>query len=131
MTNLPREVIEAQSLYEQMYCARGDMENRIKEQQLYLFADRTSSATMQANHLRLYFSSLAYVLMNELRTQVLQGTELTQAQCHTIRLKLFKIGARVRISVRRIVVSMATGYPYQNTFFQIMKNLKLAYPQLC
>jgi hypothetical protein len=131
VTNLPREVIEAQSLYEQMYCARGDMENRIKEQQLYLFADRTSSATMRANQLRLYFSSLAYVLMNELRIQGLQGTELAQAQCHTIRLKLFKIGARVRISVRRIVVSMATGYPYQNTFFQIMKNLKLAYPQLC
>jgi hypothetical protein len=131
VTNLPPEVIEAQSLYEQMYCARGDMENRIKEQQLYLFADRTSSATMKANQLRLYFSSLAYVLMNELRAQGLQGTELAQAQCHTIRLKLFKIGARVRLSVRRIVVSMATGYPYQNTFFQIMKNLKLAYPQLC
>jgi hypothetical protein len=114
-----------------MYCARGDMENRIKEQQLYLFADRTSSATMKANQLRLYFSSLAYVLMNELRTQGLQGTELAQAQCHTIRLKLFKIGARVRISVRRIYVSMATGYPYQNTFIQIMKNFKLAYPQLC
>jgi len=131
VTNLPREVIEPQTLYEQMYCGRGDMENRIKEQQLYLFADRTSSATMKANQLRLYFSSLAHVLMNELRTQGLQGTELAQAQCHTIRLKLFKIGARVRISVRRIVVSMATGYPYQNTFFQIMKNLKLAYPQLC
>ena len=131
VTNLPREVIEAQKLYEQVYCARGDMENRIKEQQLYLFADRTSSATMKANQLRLYFSSLTYVLMNELRTQGLQGTELAQAQCHTIRLKLFKIGARVHISVRRIVVSMATGYPYQNTFFQIMKNLKLAYPQLC
>jgi hypothetical protein len=131
VTNLPREVIEAQSLYEHLYCARGDMENRIKEQQLYLFADRTSSATMKANQLRLYFSSLAYVLMNELRIQGLQGTELAQAQCHTIRLKLFKIGARVRISVRRIVVSMATGYPYQSTFLQIMKNLKLAYPQLC
>jgi hypothetical protein len=86
---------------------------------------------MKANQLRLYFSSLAYVLMNELRIQGLQGTELAQAQCHIIRLELFKIGARVRISVRRIVVSMATGYPYQNTFFQIMKNLKLAYPQLC
>jgi hypothetical protein len=131
VTNLPREVIEPQTLYEQMYCGRGDMENRIKEQQLYLFADRTSSATMKANQLRLNFSSLAHVLMNELRTQGLQGTELAQAQCHTIRLKLLKIGARVRISVRRIVVSMATGYPYQNTFFQIMKNLKLAYPQLC
>jgi len=69
VTNLPRDVLEAQKLYEQMYCARGDMENRIKEQQLYLFADRTSSATIKANQLRLYFSSLAYVLMNELRTQ--------------------------------------------------------------
>ena len=131
VTNLPRELIEAQSLYEQLYCGRGDMENRIKEQQLYLFADRTSSATMKANQLRLYFSSLAYVLMNELRTQGLQGTELAKAQCHTIRLKLFKIGARVRISVRRIYISMASGYPYQKTFFQVMKNFKLAYPQLC
>jgi hypothetical protein len=131
VTNLPPEVIEAQSLYEQLYCARGDMENRIKEQQLYLFADRTSSVTMKANQLRLYFSSLAYVLMNELRTRGLQGPELAQAQCHTIRLKLFKIGARVRISVRRIYVSMATSYPYHNTFFQVMKNFKLAYPQLC
>jgi len=72
VTNLPREVMEAQKLYEKLYCARGDMENRIKEQQLYLFADRTSSATMKANQLRLYFSSLAYVLMNELRAQGLQ-----------------------------------------------------------
>jgi hypothetical protein len=131
VTNLPREVIEAQKLYEQLYCARGDMENRIKEQQLYLFAARTSSATMKANQLRLYFSSLAYVLMNELRTQGLQGTEFAQAQCHTIRLKLFKIGARVRTSVRRIYVSMASGYPYQRTMFQILNNLTRAYPQLC
>jgi hypothetical protein len=116
VTNLSREVIEAQSLYEQIYCARGDMENRIKEQQLCLFADRTSSATMKANQLRLYFSSLAYMLMNALRTQGLRGTQLAQAQCHTFRLKLLKIGARVRISVRRIYVSMATGYPNQNTF---------------
>jgi hypothetical protein len=86
---------------------------------------------MKANQLRLYFSSLAYVLMNELRTQGLQGIKLAQDQCHTIRLKLFKIGARVRISVRRIVVSMASGYPYQNAFLHIMKNLKLSYPQLC
>jgi len=75
-TNLPREVIQAQSLYEQMYCACGDMEKRIKEQQLYLFSARTSSATMKANQLRLCFSSPAYVLINELRTQGLQGTEV-------------------------------------------------------
>ena len=107
------------------------MENRIKEQQLYLFADRTSSAMMKANQLRLYFSSLAYVLMNELRSRVLAGTEFAKAQCHTIRLKLLKIGAQVRISVRRIYLSMASGYPYQKTFFQIMGNIKREYPQLC
>jgi len=86
------------------------MENRIKEQQLYLFADRTSSATMRANQLRVWFSSVAYVLMNELRQVALNGTELARAQCHTIRLKLLKIGARVTISVRRIVIHIATGY---------------------
>ncbi len=107
------------------------MEKRVKEQQLYLFSDQTSSATMQANQLRLYFSSLAYVLMNELRTRVLQDTEFAKAQCHTIRLKLLKIGAQVRVSVRRIYLSCASSYPYQQTFFQILRNLKNAYSQLC
>jgi hypothetical protein len=130
-TNLPRGELAAQKLYEELYCARGDMENRIKEQQLYLFADRTSSASMQANQLRLYFSALAYVLMNELRTRALQGTQFAQAQCHTIRLKLLKIGAQVRVSVRRVYVSMASSYPYQQSFLQIFRNLKRAYPQLC
>jgi len=130
-TNLAREQIAAQELYEEVYCARGDMENRIKEQQLYLFSDRTSSATMQANQLRLYFSSLAYVLLSELRRQALRGTQFAKAQCNTIRLKLLKIGAHVRISVRRIYLSFASGYPYQDTFFQILGNLKKAYPQLC
>ncbi len=128
VTNISREQIEARQLYEEVYCARGEMENRIKEQQLYLFADRTSSATMRANQLRLYFSSLAYVIMNELRKVALQGTELTRAQCHTIRLKVLKIGAQVKISFRRIHVSISTGYPYQDLFFQIMENLKKAYP---
>ena len=118
-------------LYEQLYCGRGDMENRIKEQQLYLFSDRTSSATMRANQLRLYFSSLAYVLMSELRRRALQGTEFAKAQCHTIRLKLLKIGAQVRVSVRRISVSFASSYPSQGTFIQVLANLKKAYPQLC
>jgi hypothetical protein len=107
------------------------MENRLKEQQLYLFSDRTSSATMQANQLRLYFSSLAYVLMNELRIRALENTEFARAQGHTIRLKLLKIGAQVRLSVRRIYVSLASSYPYQQTLFQILGNLKNAYPQLC
>ena len=127
-TNLERERFAAQELYEEVYCARGDMENRIKEQQLYLFSDRTSSATMQANQLRLYFSSLAYVLLSELRRQALRGTQFAKAQCNTIRLKLLKIGAHVRISVRRIYLSFASGYPYQETFYQILGNLKKAYP---
>jgi hypothetical protein len=131
VTNLAPELIEASQLYERLYCARGDMENRIKEQQLYLFADRTSSFAMRANQLRLYFSSIAYVLMSALRRQGLQGTEFARAQCHTIRLKLLKIGAQVRVSVRRIYVSLSSAYPYQDTFCQSLANLKRAYPQLC
>jgi hypothetical protein len=131
VSNLPRELIAAAELYETHFCARGDTENRIKEQQLYLFADRTSSSTLRANQLRLYFSSLAYVLLSELRRRVLPGTEFAQAQCHTIRLKLLKIGAQVRVSVRRIYVSLASGYPYQEAFYRIMANLKQAYPLLC
>jgi hypothetical protein len=131
VSNLPRQLLEATQLYEKLYCARGDMENRIKEQQLYLFADRTSSFAMHANQLRLYFSSIAYVLMSALRRGGLQGTELAQAQCQTIRLKLLKIGAQVRISVRRIYVSLSSAYPYQEAFFQTLRNLQRAYPQLC
>jgi hypothetical protein len=131
VSNLERDVMPPRQLYEGLYCSRGDVENRIKEQQLYLFSDRTSSATMRANQLRLYFSSLAYVLMSELRRRALQGTEFAKAQCHTIRLKLLKIGAQVRVSVRRISVSFASSYPYQGTFCQVMKNFKRAYPQLC
>jgi len=131
VTNLGREEIAARELYEDMYCARGDRENRIKEQQLYLFADRTSSATMRVNKLRLYFSSLAYVLLSELRRGALQGTQFAKSQCHTIRLKLLKIGAQVRISVRRVSVSFASSYAYQGVFFRIVQNLRRAYPQLC
>ena len=93
VTNLSSREYEAQELYEKLYCARGEMENRIKEQQLYLFADRTSSATMRANQLRLWFSSLAYVILNELRRVGLRGTEWREATCQSIRLKLLKIGA--------------------------------------
>jgi hypothetical protein len=130
-TNLFRDEIEGQKLYEQVYCARGDMENRIKEQQLYLFADRTSSALMRSNQLRVYFSALAYVLLSELRRRALAGTQFAKAQCHTIRLKLLKIGAQVRVSVRRVSVSFASSYPYQRVFCQIAENLKRAYPTLC
>ncbi|MCP4368615.1 MAG: IS1380 family transposase [Deltaproteobacteria bacterium] len=127
VTSLKREEIDARTLYEKEYCARGEMENRIKEQQLYLFADRTSTETMRANQLRLWFSSVAYVLLDELRRIGLCSTDFAKAQCHTIRNKLFKIGAQIRISVRRICVSLADGYPYQRIFRQAYDNLRMAY----
>src|SRR5262249_1621804 len=93
VASLPKRQMGAQYTYERTYCARGDMENRVKEQQLSLFADRARTATMHANQLRLYFSSIAYMLMHALRRLTLQGTDLSNAQCTTIRLKLLKIGA--------------------------------------
>ena len=98
-------------LYEEVYCARGEMENRIKEQQLSLFADRTSAATMRANQIRLWFSSVAYLLMQAVRRLALKGTAMEKAQCQTIRLKLLKIGAQVKITVRKVWVSLAEGCP--------------------
>ncbi len=103
------------------------MENRIKEQQLDLFADRTSTATMRANQLRLYFASFAYVLMHGLRRLGLAGTPLARAQCTTIRLKLLKIGTRLRITARKLWLSFAESYPYAAEFAQVLKNLR-AYP---
>lgn len=97
VTSLPAELYDAHDLYEKMYCARGDMENRIKEQQLMLFAARTSTKKMHSNQVRLYFSSLAYVVMQALRRLGLVGTVIAKAQCDTIRLRLFKIGARGRL----------------------------------
>jgi hypothetical protein len=127
VTNLRADEYEGQELYEKLYRARGEMENRIKEQQLYLFADRTSSATMRANQLRLWFSSLAYVILNELRGVGLRGTRMADATCQTMRLKLLKTGAHVRVSVRRVTVSMAGGYPDQILFGTILDNLQRAY----
>jgi pimeloyl-ACP methyl ester carboxylesterase len=101
VTSLSAEEWEARALYEQLYGARGEMENRIKEQ-LALFADRTSTAWLRSNQVRLYFSSVAYLLMQALRRLGLRGTELAQAQCATIRLKLLKIGAQIRVTVRRV-----------------------------
>ena len=116
VTSLPATQVDARALYERVYCARGDMENRIKECQLDLFADRTSAATMQANQLRLWFASLAYVLLSALRRRALRHTRLANACCRTIRLKLLKIGALVRISVRRIHIAMASACPYTTEF---------------
>lgn len=111
VTSLTRRQCKAKALYEQLYCARGDMENRIKECQLDLYADRTSTATLRANQLRLWLSSMAYVLLCALRRIGLQQTALADATCGSIRLKLLKIGALVRISVRRIKIAMASGCP--------------------
>ncbi len=127
VTSLGEEDFKAQELYEDLYCARGDMENRIKEQQLCLFADRTSSATFSANHLRLWFSGVAYVLMTELRRVGLRGTKLERAQCGTIRNKLLKIGAQISLSVRRVWVRCAGGFPYQKLFAQVLSNLREEY----
>ena len=129
VTSLPRTRIDARALYEDLYCARGEMENRIKEQQLDLFADRTSSATMKANQLRLWFSSMAYVLLNELRRIALRHTQFADATCGTIRLKLLKIGALVRRSVRRIKFAMASGFPWQNEFALAYVYLERAFPR--
>ena len=124
VTSLPADELDAAAVYENEYCARGEMENRIKEQQLYLFADRTSAATMRANQLRLWFSSVAYVLVNALRDFGLKGTSLEKAQCHTIRLKLFKIGAAIRITVRKVWVSLSASHPYATTWIRAVDNLQ-------
>src|SRR5215471_2767198 len=115
VTSLPAESWAAAALYEKTYCARGEMENRIKEQ-LNLFADRMSTESLRANQLRLYFSSLAYVLIHALRRLGLAATEWAQAQVQTIRLRLLKIAAEVRLSVRRIAVSFSNAYPWKNIF---------------
>ena len=124
VTNVPIEELGAQELYEEEYCARGDMENRIKEQQLFLFADRTSTAFLWSNQIRLWFSSVAYTLLQYLRAFCLEGTALAKAQCNTIRLKLLKIGALVKISVRRVLISLAESYPYRNLFMQVLRNIR-------
>jgi len=111
-------------LYETVYCARGEMENRIKEQQLYLFADRTSTHGMASNQLRLYFSSFAYVIMETLRRLALHGTEMAKAQCSTIRLKLFKIGAQIRVSVRKVWLSISESYPFADLMNQVLRRLQ-------
>ena len=111
VTSLRRNACKARHLYEKVYCARGEMENRIKECQLDLYADRTSAATMRANQLRLWFHSMAYVLLCAMRRIGLHDTAFAQATCGTIRLKLLKIGALVRISVRRVKIAMASACP--------------------
>ena len=130
VTNIPASERGAKELYEQDYCARGEMENRIKEQQLCLFADRTSCRTMRANQLRLWFSTLAYVMLNVLRERGLKGTQLETARCDTIRTKLLKIGASITITVRKVWVQLASACPYQKVFESVWKNLLAWKPQV-
>ena len=130
----PRYVVtnlkgDGQVLYEKLYCARGEMENRIKEQQLCLFADRTSCGTMRANQLRLWFSSLAYVMLQTLREVGLKETELERAQCDTIRLKVLKIGAQIRVTFRKVWIALAESYPWRTLFAQIWANLRRLPPR--
>ena len=124
VTSLGCDRLDARMLYEDLYCARGEMENRIKEQQLMLFADRTSAATMRANQLRLYFSSLAYVLVHALRRVALAGTALARAQVTTIRLTLLKIGARVRVTTRKVWLALASGCPHAALFTHVHATLR-------
>jgi len=126
VTSLSPQEADARTLYEDLYCARGDMENRIKEQQLDLFADRTSTHTLRANQIRLYFSSFAYILLCALRRLGLQDSELARAQCGTIRTRLLKLGAQVRVSVRRVWISLSESFPAQALFIQALCRIQAA-----
>ncbi len=123
VTSLSVEEADARHLYEQLYCARGDMENRIKEQQLEMFADRTSSKQLRANQLRLNLASLAYILMVGLRRLGTRGTQLARAQCGTLRTKLLKVGVRIKVTTRRMWLSYSQSYPYAEVFEQVLDNL--------
>ena len=128
VTSLAAESFPAPELYAKIYCARGDMENRIKEQQLDLFADRTSSHTMRANQLRLWLSSIAYVLMAELRRLGLAGTRLARAQAGTLRVRLLKIAAVIQRSTRRIYISLRSQHPEQATFAEALARIRALPP---
>lgn len=123
VTSIDADSCDARTLYEDQYCARGEMENRIKEQQLCLFADRTSCHSLRANQLRLAFTTVSYVLMRALREHGLRDTSLSRARVDTIRLKLLKIGAVVHVTVRKVWVSLSESYPWQESFAKIWQNL--------
>jgi hypothetical protein len=123
VTSLTSGDWEARKLYEELYCARGDMENRIKEQ-FSLFADRVSTETMRANQMRLYLSAMAYMLVSGLRRLGLRATALAEAQVSTIRTRLLKIGAQIRVTVRKVWISMASSYPWQGLYQQVWTNLR-------
>jgi hypothetical protein len=124
VTSLDAAAWAAQDLYEKEYCARGNMENRIKEKKLFLFADRVSCQTMRANQVRLCLSTVAYLLLRALREFGLRDTELAQAQCDTIRVKLLKLGATIQVSVRRVVLALSEAFPLQALFARVWHNLR-------
>ena len=124
VTSLERREAGSQALYEELYCARGDMENRIKECQLDLFADRTSAATLRANRLRLHFASFAYILMHGLRRLGLAGTHRARAQCGTVRVRWLKVAARVRVTARKVWLSFPSAYPYRDEFTALAQALQ-------
>lgn len=128
VTSLTPEQMPARQLYEEGYCLRGEMENRIKEQQLCLFADRTSARDMAVNQVRLWVSSLAYMMVSELRRLGLAGTRYARARCDTVRLLLLKIGAQVRVSVRRVALSLSSSYPRQSLFAHVYRQLRQGEP---
>ena len=124
VTNFSEDAYDARTLCEGLYCAPGDMENRIKEQQQTLFAGRTSTSMMESNQLRLYFSTVAYILMTIIKTIGLQGTGMANAQCGAIRVRLLKIAARVMVSVRRVRLYFPKAYPRQQLFPRVLSNLR-------
>lgn len=125
VTSLTTKKVPPAQLYTQKYCKRGEMENRFKEQQLELFSDRTSTHTFTGNQLRLWFSSIAYVLMNALRQRCLAKTELQNAQVGTIRTKLLKLGALITVSARRILIAITRSSPYKHIFAAAYRRLKI------
>ena len=127
VTSYGTERFDARTLYESEYCHRGEMENRIKEQQLDLFGDRASSRWMRANQIRIWMAAVAYVLMVEFRRTALAGTALERAQANTIRVRLFKIGALVRVSIRRVRIALSSVFPLQQVFMQAVENIRATY----
>jgi hypothetical protein len=130
VTSLPIEQVGGHKLYEEIYCARGEMENRIKEQ-MEMFSDRTSTATMRANQLRLWLSTLAYTLLSEVRRIGLSGSKMARAHCATIRTRLLKIGALVKVSVRRVTICFSSSFPLQTRVAAALTNIQAAYPLRC
>src|SRR4029077_5561025 len=124
VTSLPPEAFDARALYEQEYCARGDIENRIKEQQLSLFADDLPCPTMRANQVRLYFSTVAYVLMRALRAFGLKYTDMARQQTGPFGEKLLRMGGIIRVSVRRVVLALSEAFPFQTLFAKVWQNLR-------